>query len=234
VLSIHEAVPGHHLADRARAGAREQPKFRRTLEATAYTEGWALYSESLGEEMGFYADPYDKFGQLTYEMWRAVRLVVDTGCTTSAGPRAGDRVLQANARRASSTSSTRSTLHLLARQALAYKSAAAHQGAAGAATAALGPKFDIREFHDLVLGSGAVPLDILESNVEQWLSARAATGERHEPCRAPPEHDRPHRHVAVGGGTRRRAVHDNTDTADVEAPRCRCARSRWPAPSWCG
>ena len=173
-LSLHEAVPGHHLQIALAQEMEGVPNFRRVLGITAFVEGWALYAESLGSEVGFYTDPYSYFGHLTYDAWRACRLVVDTGIHEIGWTRQ-----QAIDYMAANTGlSLRNIENEVDRyiawpgQALAYKTGQLKiRELRTEAERTLGPRFDVRAFHDVVLGGGAVPLDVLDANVRAWIAA---------------------------------------------------------------
>lgn len=178
-LSLHEAVPGHHLQGALNAELDDLPEFRRYSYLSAFGEGWGLYSEWLGLEAGFYTDPYSNFGRLTYEMWRACRLVVDTGVHAFGWKR--QQVLDYLA------ANTALSLHEIRTetdryiswpgQALAYKIGELKiRELRRRAEQALGARFDVREFHDAVLLQGSVPLPVLESNIDAFIEQQRGAG----------------------------------------------------------
>jgi uncharacterized protein (DUF885 family) len=173
VLSVHEAMPGHHLQIALQQELIELPMFRRFMWFTAFVEGWGLYSERLGYELGLYKDPYSRFGQLTYDMWRAVRLVVDTGMHHKGWTRQqAIDFFKDNAAKAEHDIVNEIDRYIgIPGQALAYKigqlkiSTLREQ-----AEIELGDEFDIKAFHDELLGAGALPLDLLEQRMDAWMT----------------------------------------------------------------
>jgi uncharacterized protein (DUF885 family) len=176
-LTSHEAVPGHHLQIAINQELTGLPEFRRYGGVTAFVEGWALYAESLGKEVGFYRDPYSEFGRLSYEMWRACRLVVDTGIHAQGWTRRQSIDYMARNSALTLTNVTNEVDRYIAwpGQALAYKTGQMKiRELRTDAERELGPKFDVRRFHDVVLGSGSIPLGVLEDNVRLWIAQEKA------------------------------------------------------------
>ena len=178
-LTLHEAVPGHHLQIARAQELRHLPDFRRNASYTVYVEGWALYAESLGSSMGFYADPYSRFGQLTYEMWRACRLVVDTGMHQFGWTRqqAVDYLRENTAKTEQDIVVEVDRYIVWPGQALAYKIGELKiKELRAKAERALQSRFDLRRFHNALLDYGALPLALLEREIEGWIEAQKATG----------------------------------------------------------
>jgi uncharacterized protein (DUF885 family) len=173
-LSLHEAVPGHHLQN-AIAQEQDVPEFRRTLNHSAFAEGWGLYSERLGKEVGFYENPYSDFGRLGYEMWRAVRLVVDTGIHAFGWTRqqAVDYLASHTALTEKSVNDQIDRYISWPGQALSYKIGEIKiRQLRAKAEKALGSKFDLRRFHDTVIGQGSLPMDVLEDVIDEWIKVQ--------------------------------------------------------------
>ena len=172
-LSLHEAMPGHHQQIARAMELGDLPRFRRSGGFTAYVEGWGLYAERLGYDMGLYDDPYDRMGQHAYDMWRAVRLVVDTGMHAKGWSRErAIRFFMENSPKTEQDISNEIDRYISwPGQALAYKIGQMKiSGLRTKAERELGPAFDVRDFNDAVLELGAVPLTVLESRMEAWIA----------------------------------------------------------------
>jgi uncharacterized protein (DUF885 family) len=176
-LTLHEAVPGHHLQISLSRELTGLPNFRRFSYISAFGEGWGLYCEWLGLEAGIYSDPYSNFGRLTYEMWRACRLVVDTGVHSMGWTRkqAIDYLASHTALPLHEVETEVDRYISWPGQALSYKLGELKiKELRKRAEGTLGTRFDLRAFHDVVLGSGAVPLSVLEANVDRWIEGQRA------------------------------------------------------------
>jgi len=174
-LTLHEAVPGHHLQISLAQEMEDVPEFRKYDGNSAFMEGWALYCESLGSEMGFYKDPYSKFGQLSYEMWRAVRLVVDTGMNAFGWSR--EKAIDymcTNAAKDKFDATVEIDRYITwPGQALSYKLGQLKiLELRDYAQGQLGEAFDLRAFHDKLLSNGSLPLDVLDRTMRDWVAAQ--------------------------------------------------------------
>jgi uncharacterized protein (DUF885 family) len=178
-LTLHESVPGHHLQGSLAQELEDVPEFRKHVGYSAFVEGWALYCESLGEEVGLYKDSYSKFGQLSYEMWRAVRLVVDTGMHSQGWTRqqAIDFFRENTGKTDQDIIVEVDRYIVWPGQALAYKLGQMKiRELRTMAEKTTGNSFDVRAFHDAVLEQGAVPLDLLEAHMNQWMESGRGLG----------------------------------------------------------
>ena len=172
-LTVHEAVPGHHLQIALAQELENVPEFRKHLGVTAFVEGWGLYSESLGHDLGLYKDPYSRFGALTYDMWRAVRLVLDTGLHSMGWSRQqAIDYFAANSSKPLHDITVEVDRYISwPGQALAYKIGQLKiRELRDHAQRELGDAFDVRAFHDEVLGAGAVPLNVLDTRLRTWVA----------------------------------------------------------------
>ncbi|MFS1522938.1 DUF885 domain-containing protein [Microbulbifer sp. 2304DJ12-6] len=188
-LTVHEAMPGHHLQIALAQEQSEIHPLRRLALYTAFVEGWGLYSESLGYDLGLYRDPYSEFGALTYDMWRAVRLVVDTGMHQLGWQReqAIAYFMENSAKPLHDVTVEIDRYLVWPGQALAYKLGQLKiQALRAKAEQSLGSNFDIRRFHDTLLGAGALPLNILEARMDNWIDSQGDPSAHASAQAAPP------------------------------------------------
>ena len=180
-LVLHEAVPGHHLQIALAQEQAELPDFRKHGGYDAFSEGWGLYAETLGYDMGFYKDPYAHFGALNYQMWRAIRLVVDTGIHAFGWSRQqAIDYFKANSAKSEREITVEVDRYIVSPgQALAYKiGQRKFRELRERAARELDASFDVRFFHDAVPAEGALPLDVLEARIDEWIAQRKAQAAR--------------------------------------------------------